>query len=341
MGRLRQLGLPNLYHFHDVLSYPVLQRTTLPSTPFDNKLDRESINPRKQAFEKFISGMYLGEITRNLFLSLVDAAPRPILFGGKASPGLNKHYGLDTEMLSLVEIAWESEEHVAPEDALPPADADAAHETTSSDSAKPSKLEDTQLLDFTRPLNASSLKPATLHRLQRIRGVVAKHLGYEPADVSLRDAAVVRWGCALVSRRAARLSATAVATVAVQTGRVRGVGSGATSVGKNPIAIGVDGSLIQFYPRFEERMREALRLLIGKQAEELVQIGLAKDGSGVGGGCLSYIALVRAADWMCSGAVRTRRDEANCRTMTKEDSHSLFKHKPHVNKHRRCGRKTP
>ncbi len=34
-------------------------RKVLTITPFDNKLDRESINPRKQAFEKMVSGMYL------------------------------------------------------------------------------------------------------------------------------------------------------------------------------------------------------------------------------------------------------------------------------------------
>lgn len=51
--------------------------------------------------------MYLGEITRNILLSLVDAAPRPILFNGLASRELNQHYGLDTAFLSEVEEAWE------------------------------------------------------------------------------------------------------------------------------------------------------------------------------------------------------------------------------------------
>jgi hexokinase len=79
----------------------------LPTTPYDNKLDRESINPRFQAFEKFISGMYLGEIARNVILSLIDAAPKPILFGGRSSTPLNKQWGLDTALLSEIEEAWE------------------------------------------------------------------------------------------------------------------------------------------------------------------------------------------------------------------------------------------
>ena len=48
---------------------------------------------------------------------------------------------------------------------------------------------------------------------------------------------------------------------------------------------GVDDSLYQHYPDFEGRMREALRLLLGEEVEKLVLMGLAKDGSEVGGAC--------------------------------------------------------
>ncbi|KAI0296056.1 hypothetical protein B0F90DRAFT_1637035 [Multifurca ochricompacta] len=239
-------------------------RVVLPSTPFDNKVDRESINPRFQAYEKFISGMYLGEITRNILLALVDAAPKPILFGGKATAHLNKHYGLDTEMLSLVESAWGG-------------DADAA-----------SDADDVKLRNFSAPLEEGALAPVTLQRLKRTQEVVQKHLGYEPGEVSLRDAALVRWIGALVVRRAARLSACAVATVAIQMGFVTGVGKevrpaeAAAAPGKS-YSIGIDGSLYQHYPGFEERMREALRVLLSEEVEKKVEMGLAKDGSGVGG----------------------------------------------------------
>ena len=42
-------------------------------------------------------------------------------------------------------------------------------------------------------------------------------------------------------------------------------------------------SLYQHYPGFEERMREALRMLLGGEVEKRIEMGLAKDGSGVGG----------------------------------------------------------
>ena len=269
-------------------------REVLPITPFDNKVDRESINPRFQAFEKFISGMYLGEITRNILLALVDAAPKPILFNGKATERLNKHYGLDTEVLSLVESAWR---------------ADAPREGDLEENGAVSR-------DFSVPLAEERIAPATLQRLNRVREIVQEHLGYAPGEVSLRDAALVQWAAALVVRRAARLSACAVATVALQMGYVTGLGkearAAAPSADRKPYSIGIDGrwvlglvlvvirglakltyacpvpyrlgySLYQHYPGFEDHMREALRLLLGEEVEKLVVMGLAKDGSEVGG----------------------------------------------------------
>ena len=44
-------------------------------------------------------------------------------------------------------------------------------------------------------------------------------------------------------------------------------------------------SLYQHYPGFEGHMRGALRVLLGEEVEKQVEMGLAKDGSGVGGAC--------------------------------------------------------
>ena len=201
-------------------------REVLPTTPFDNKLDRESINPRFQAYEKFISGMYLGEITRNVLLALIDAAPKPILFDGKATERLNKHYGLDTEMLSLVESAWVS--------------------GGGRPGAPARDKEDAALRDFSAPIVQEQLAPATLQRLNKIRAIVQEHLGYAPEEVSLCDAAIVRWAAVLVVQRAARLSACAVASVAMQMGYVPGLGKDVratplSAVGRRPYSIGIDG----------------------------------------------------------------------------------------------------
>ncbi len=138
-------------------------RSHLPSTPYDNTLDRQSINPTFQAFEKFISGMYLGEVTRHVLLSLIDAAPKPILFGGKSTASLNKQWGIDTSVMSDVETAFESSTH-----------------TSENPTPKFSDFQDSKLDEKTKA------------KLQAIRSVVISRLGYEESDVCLRDAAV-RW----------------------------------------------------------------------------------------------------------------------------------------------------
>ena len=46
-------------------------------------------------------------------------------------------------------------------------------------------------------------------------------------------------------------------------------------------------SLVEHYPNFEPILRESLRFLVGSDVEKRVDIGLAKDGSGVGGKLMS------------------------------------------------------
>ncbi|KAJ7162589.1 hypothetical protein C8R43DRAFT_990841 [Mycena crocata] len=233
-------------------------RSHLPSTAFDNSLDRQSINPRFQAFEKMISGMYLGEITRNIILSLVDAAPKSLLFGGKTTTALNAQWGLDTSVMSGVEEAWEGKDS----------------ESAAGGNPVP------QLSAFDAP---EKLDPQVKARLERVRAVLVKELSYKDEDVSLRDADIVRWASSMVARRAALLSGVAVATVLIQTGRAVLSGSTDQPTKNEPkIGVGVDGSLIQFYPHFEETLRESLRIVAGADVEKRVDIGMAKDGSGVG-----------------------------------------------------------
>lgn len=213
--------------------------------------------------------MYLGEIARNIILSLIDAAPKSLLFGGQSTPSLNKQWGLDTAVLSEIEEAWQGIGKFA------------SGQTGTSDG----------------------------ERLNHVRGVIVQRLGFvDASQVSLADADVVRQICGMVVTRAARLSACAVAAILVQTGRARCAGSGALAdvplrdEGKR-IGVGVDGrfvpfsltdlliecfalaqpSLVEFYPRFESIMRETLRALVGSEVESRVDLGLAKDGSGAGG----------------------------------------------------------
>jgi hexokinase len=236
-------------------------RSHLPSTPFDKALDRLSINPSYQAFEKFVSGMYLGEIVRNILTALIDAAPRPLLFDGKSTPAVNKHYGVDTSLMSSVEEAWQGGGESGP---VP------------------------QFFTF----DPSKLEYSVRARLEKVRGVIVDQLGFRDEDVSLRDAEIVRWACYLVARRAALFSGVAVAAVLIQTGRAVLQGEpGAPTVYEERMIVGIDGSLAQHYPNFEKMARESLRALVGEQIEKRLDIGLAKDGSGVGAALCALQAI--------------------------------------------------
>lgn len=162
--------------------------------------------------------MYLGEITRNVILALIDAAPKPVLFRGKATEALNKHYGFDTAVMSAVEEAWGASETNT--------------EATESGSLSSPNWE----------LSLSSVQRA---RLERVRQVLVVKLGFRAdSDVSLRDAAIVRRVVAMVADRAAKLSGCAVAATLVQTGRAVLGGGMAPSPRKGEekkIGVGVDG----------------------------------------------------------------------------------------------------
>jgi hexokinase len=66
-----------------------------------------SLCSRKQAFEKMVSGMYLGEIVRNILIHLIDLS---MLFEGYSSAEMNSHYGLDTAIVSGIEATKDDQE---------------------------------------------------------------------------------------------------------------------------------------------------------------------------------------------------------------------------------------
>uniref|UniRef100_A0A4W3GGS6 Hexokinase-2 n=1 Tax=Callorhinchus milii TaxID=7868 RepID=A0A4W3GGS6_CALMI len=69
-------------------------------TSTDKQLDSYSQNPRKQTYEKMISGLYLGEIIRNILIALTE---KGILFHGKVSKRLNTQDIFTLDVLSKVE----------------------------------------------------------------------------------------------------------------------------------------------------------------------------------------------------------------------------------------------
>ncbi|KAL8281177.1 hypothetical protein RQP46_006535 [Phenoliferia psychrophenolica] len=206
------------------------ERIVMPFTLFDNRVDRISINPRKQAFEKMISGMYLGEVTRNVILHLVDMQ---VIFKGHSSKALNAHYGLDTAIMSALEAA-------------------------------------------SIPNSVEAGDP-----IRAIRKVIVEDFLIDPELVSDSDCMAVARVSEIVGTRGCRLSACALAAVVIQTGNDK------TDL---EVKFGLDGSLVEFYPRFEERIRATLKELLGGEVEKRVEIAMAKDGSGVGAALVAQAA---------------------------------------------------
>lgn len=164
------------------------ERSILPITTFDNVVDRTAIKPRLHAFEKMISGMYLGELSRMVILHLVDSL---LILQGYSSPKMNEQYAFDTAYMSAI-------------------------------------MQDTS--------SASDQSSET-------RKVLIETMQIPANYVSDSDVEAIRRICHFVGRRAARLSAIAVAAVVQHR-------SGSST---EEVNVGVDGSVVEFLPRFTER----------------------------------------------------------------------------------------
>uniref|UniRef100_A0A8C0ZHS5 Hexokinase-2 n=1 Tax=Cyanistes caeruleus TaxID=156563 RepID=A0A8C0ZHS5_CYACU len=69
-------------------------------TKYDREVDEGSLNPGKQRYEKMTSGMYLGEIVRQI---LIDLTKQGLLFRGHVSESLRKRGIFETKFLSQIE----------------------------------------------------------------------------------------------------------------------------------------------------------------------------------------------------------------------------------------------
>ncbi|XP_076981181.1 hexokinase HKDC1 [Tamandua tetradactyla] len=69
-------------------------------TQYDKEVDEGSLNPGKQRYEKMTSGMYLGEIVRQI---LIDLTRQGLLFRGQISERLRTRGIFETKFLSQIE----------------------------------------------------------------------------------------------------------------------------------------------------------------------------------------------------------------------------------------------
>jgi len=228
--------------------------SVLPRTPYDDSLDAESNNPGIQMFEKRISGMFLGEILRRAIVTMIKN-PATALFVDEDSSRNDMHSTTEVHASSPLHQQWGL---------------------------------DTSFLSIAHGDSSVGLK-VTRQTLDKDYGVSAP---------SAEDAEAVKLIASAIGKRAARLSAVAIGAVVLATDKLknpRDVATASDDAGVNEddvVDIGVDGSLVEFYPGFEDYMREALRAIegIGEQGEKRIRIGIAKDGSGVGAALIALVA---------------------------------------------------
>ncbi|PYI03008.1 hypothetical protein BO78DRAFT_422038 [Aspergillus sclerotiicarbonarius CBS 121057] len=117
--------------------------------------------------------------------------------------------------------------------------------------------------------------------LEQTKTALRDHLRIERPSVE--DCKVLQTVVHAIGKRAARLSAVPLAAVLISTGKLQR---------DDLVDIGVDGSLVEFYPNFEGYMREALREVpeVGEAGNEKIRIGISKDGSGVGAALIALVA---------------------------------------------------
>ena len=81
------------------------EHKVLPRTKYDVTIDRDSPRPNQQAFEKMVSGLYLGELFRLVLCDLHDNRPHcdVVLFDGQDLTALRTPFSLDASFLSMIE----------------------------------------------------------------------------------------------------------------------------------------------------------------------------------------------------------------------------------------------
>jgi hexokinase len=126
----------------------------------------------------------------------------------------------------------------------------------------------------------SAVEADTTSDLALTKAALREH--FEVHDPSTDDAVAIKTIGHAIAKRAARLSAVALSAILLDTGRINT---------DETVDIGVDGSLVEFYPKYVDYIREAMREIKGVgEKERKVRIGIAKDGSGVGAALIALVA---------------------------------------------------
>ncbi|KAI5458949.1 hypothetical protein BGZ63DRAFT_360972 [Mariannaea sp. PMI_226] len=258
----------------------------LPITRYDHELDRDSVNPDDQHYEKRISGMYLGELLRRV---IIDGVKSGVLtLEVPLSSRLHIPYSIDSSFLSNI-VRDESAELV---DAK-------KHIVQVLGSQVPTTMEAQSLQVVAKAIGRRAARLSAI----AIAGVVIQSGRLDSQEKPIISKVKPTKSWALSSVFPSRLFQTVYNLLRrwLQGRRILpkdSLGSEGTvpdsdsGVSEDIIDVGVDGSLFQFFPGFEGNLRKALREIseIGPAHEARIRMGAAEDGSGVGAALIAMNA---------------------------------------------------
>lgn len=262
----------------------------LPTTLYDNLLDENSANKKSQMLEKRISGLYLGELLRLVICQLMEAKLLDMTVD-KESP-LTRPYAVDSSFLTL--LAQDSSESLS--DAIRHIsntltaqnvswkDARAFHLIAASIARRASRLAGAAIAAII--IQSGRLKSASTRSISTLstpKAVETTHREKRNDVGHANDTSANVWHFInhllrkLMRRLGMRRKSPSKSIPAPEL-------ADSKILQEPTIDIGVDGSLFEFYPTFEEDIRGALRDIpeIGVEGEKRITMGLARDGSGVG-----------------------------------------------------------
>ncbi|TQV93590.1 glucokinase [Cordyceps javanica] len=244
--------------------------SALPGCVYDSVLDQESSSPGKQLFEKRTSGLYLGELLRLAMLDLISS--RQLQIPAKPGSMLKRPYSIDAALISMLATSFDD-----PKATKWQTVAEKISATLDVDEVNKNDVQALLLLGAAIMKRAAQLAGATMAAIVIQSGRLA------PLVPMLKPIATSKWkrwckwlrfggAVCLFGRRQVDDDAATL-----DSDKTLDAAAGC-------IEIGIDGSLFEHYPRFEEEIRRALRALpgIGPEGEARVKIGLTKDGSSLG-----------------------------------------------------------
>lgn len=271
-----------------------------PSTIYDVKLDAGSSTPGEQILEKRVSGMYLGELLRLVVLELLGNSVLDMTVSEESV--VHQPEGVDSSFLSAL----------AEDDSM-----DTEKTRTRAMIGRTLAAREVSLADADLLIRVAA---AIVRRSAHISGAALAAIVIQsgllesagsPRSTLLRKSATSPPTRSSASKSyCARLPTTLkrfVESIAETFGlshkhkklaklptkkSISPSTSGSEDENEDFIDIGVDGSLIEHYPGFEDEIRKALSQVreVGPANEKRIRIGLAKDGSGVGAALMAQAA---------------------------------------------------